>query len=205
MLDISTLVRQITGRIRNSKYANNVKMFLNTNTHRYAGITKEEFDFKIIENTKIGKRKMELIDQLKTDLDLEVEKRSYSENKYSSFYVNYKNQKFFFDENLKKRDIYNYMLINEIYNNSISVLSEIERNNMEVSIITKSNWATSLLKKDEYSYEELEELLKNECKKRNKTFNGNFISEYFEIESKTRRMRNGKRSMYYKFKNNTLP
>lgn len=200
MLDISTLVRQISGRIRDSIYKDSIKMFLNTSTHRYAGITDSEFRLKVKENTKVGKRKIELINSLETEFDYEVERRSYSEDTYSSFYVNYKDGLFFFDKNLKKRDIYNYMLINEIYNNSINVMMEVRNSGMNVKQYKKTNWAIDLLEKDEYTYKELEAIFSKECIKRGRVFNGNFISEYFEIDKKYRKMVNGKRQTYYKFK-----
>jgi hypothetical protein len=48
-------------------------------------------------------------------------------------YVNKYEDKIFYDDNLRKMDEYNYKLIKEIYNDSISVISEITKNDMEVS------------------------------------------------------------------------
>lgn len=200
ILDISTLVRQIIGRLRDSIYKDEVTLILNTSFHRYAGTSKEKFDLQVLENEKIGRRKIDLISKINNDLDLLVEKRSYSADAYNSFYVNFKENLFFFDENLKRRDIYNYFLISGIYNSSISVIKEINENDMDISSVEKNNWAVDMLVKKEYTYSELQELFKDELKKKGKTFDYMFINTYLPSYTKTRRAKNNVRETYYKFK-----
>lgn len=137
ILDISTLVRQICGRLRDSIYKDEVTLILNTTKHRYAGTPKSVFDAKVKENIILGKyTETKFI----TDVDplyKEKELRSFSPETYHSFYVNMYNSVIFYDDNLRKMDEYNYKLITEIYNNSISVIKEISNNQMEVTSATK--------------------------------------------------------------------
>lgn len=138
ILDISTLVRQICGRLRDSIYKEEVTLVLNTSKHRYAGTSLEIFKAKVKENIILGKYTEE---KFNTDTDVlykEKELRAYSAETYNSFYVNKYNNNIFYDDNLRKMDEYNYKLITEIYNNSISVIKEASKNNMELVTNSKS-------------------------------------------------------------------
>lgn len=57
-----------------------------------------------------------------------------------------------------------------------------------------------MLKKDEYTYAELEELFSYECKVRNINFSGTFIKDYLPEFIKSRKTRNKIKETYYKFK-----
>ena len=105
---------------------------LNTTTHRYANTSKEEFESKVKHNIKLGKAKVETFNELSDPLKIEAELRGYSFDTYSSMYVNKYKDTIYYDDNLRKMDEYNYKLIKEIYDNSISVISELNRNEMEV-------------------------------------------------------------------------
>ena len=63
-----------------------------------------------------------------------------------------------------------------------------------------TNWVLDKLKKQEYSYEELEELFKEDFKNKGITFNGFTIKDYFPEFEKVRRTRNKIKQTYYKFK-----
>lgn len=198
VLDISTLIRQIAGRLRDSIYKEEIILVLNTTTHRYANTPKEEFESKVKHNIKLGKAKVETFNELSDPLKIEAELRGYSFDTYGSMYVNKYKNTIYYDDNLRKMDEYNYKLIKEIYDNSISVISELNRNEMEV--VKQYNWATLMLKKDEYTYAELEELFSYECKVRNINFNGTFIKDYLPEFIKSRKTRNKIKETYYKFK-----
>ena len=114
-------------------------------------------------------------------------------------YINKYEDKIYYDDNLRKMDEYNHKLISEIYKDSISVIMEVERNDMEVKNVKKYNWATLMLKKQEYTYSELEELFSLECKNRDKIFNGTFIKDYLPPFIKSRKTKKGKKETYYKF------
>lgn len=201
ILDISTLIRQITGRLRDSIYKDQITLILNTSFHRYAGTAEDEFKLNVELNEKIGTRKIEMISELSNELDLLVEKRSYSPDTYNSFYVNFKDDEFFFDINLKRRDLYNYFLISGIYNSSITVIKEINENKMIVNKFTKSNWATEMLTRNEYTYSELRELYKEELLKRDMKFNKYFIDTFLPPFKRERKMVKSDRQTYYIFNN----
>ena len=163
VLDISTKVRQICGRLRDSKYKDEVILILNTTTHRYAGKNKDEFLEAVAESERLGKIKANTITSFNAD-QLVAELRTYTPEGYSNIYLNRYKNTIFYDVNLKYLDIYNFSLINEIYHNTISVLTECTKN----KIIPKSaetiksfsgfNWVKEQLIKNEYTYEELKEI-----------------------------------------------
>lgn len=200
ILDISTLVRQICGRLRNSIYKEKITLILNTTKHRYAGVSKEIFDFKVSENIKFG-RYTENKFNLDPDPEYKLkELRSFSKEKYNSFYVNLYQKQIFFDDNLRKMDEYNYRLIKEIYNSSISVLKEMEDVNIETSTEeAKINWITAKLENREYTFSELEVLFKDEFLKRKMIFDGRCFKYHFPEYTKKIKTKNKIRETYYKF------
>ena len=199
-LDISTLIRQISGRLRNSIYKDEITIILNTGKHRYVGISKEIFQSKVKNNIILGKYTE---DKFKNDSDLlykEKELRSFSELKYFDFYVNKKNNVLFFDDNLRKIDEYNYKLLKEIYANSITVMKEGNNNNFDIDLpIKEFDWIIKLLENKEYTLHELEEIFTNEFLKLDIKFNSRCITNYFPECVKTRRQRGKTRETFYKF------
>lgn len=197
ILDISTLVRQICGRLRDSIYKEEVILILNTTKHRYAGTSKETFKLKVEDNIKLGKY-TEYKFQFDPDpLYKEKELRSYSAETYNSFYVNMFQDTIYYDDNLRKMDEYNYKLITEIYNNSISVIKEASKHNIKLN--EEENWVLSKLKEKEYSYSQLEELFAEDFKKRNIVFNGYTIKDYLPSFTKVRKTKKGVKETYYNF------
>lgn len=194
ILDISTLIRQIIGRIRNSIYKDSATLILNTTKHRYAGISEEKFKLNVKENIEIGKYKEFKFNTDSDELYKQAELRSFSKEAFHSFYVNKIDNKIFYDDNLRKRDEYNYKLIESIYNSSISVISEINNNEM-VGEEQTSNWIKDKLNDREYSYSELEELFKLEFP----IFSGKIIKDYFPPFTKKRKTKNKIKEMYYQF------
>lgn len=194
--DISTLIRQICGRLRDSKYKDEVTFIVNTGKHRYANISKEAFSTYVKENIKIGKLTEEKFNNGEI-LYRTKELRSFSPDTYNSFYVNKFEDSLYFDDNLRKVDEYNYKLITEIYENSISVLKEASDNGFVPA--NEGTWITKKLKNKLYSFEELKELFEEEFKERGLIFSGHTIKDFFPEFEKCRKTRGGKKETYYKF------
>jgi len=206
ILDITTLVIQICGRLRNSIYKDKLLMLLNTRKHRYCGNSKEEFLEKVAENKLLGSNTEKMFNE-EDDWFRIKELRAYTESKFGSFYIIKENEKLIFDNNLMNIDLENYDIINSIYETNISVLNEVVRTdkfNVEESSIKKLDdisieilKATDIMK--EYTYDELVMLitpiLENRNIKINITTVGKAVSS---IMSKKRKTTNGKKQMTYK-------
>lgn len=200
ILDISTLVRQICGRLRNSIYKEEITLVLNTSKHRYAGTSDEMFKIKVNENISIGKYTEEKFNSDTDVLYKQKELRAFSADTFNSFYVNKYDDIIFYDDNLRKMDEYNYKLISSIYNNSISVIKEASKNNINTTIAeSELSWIEKKLKKQEYSYDELEKLFSEDFNNRGLVFNGFTIKDYFPKFEKIRKIKNKVRQTYYKF------
>lgn len=202
VLDISTKVRQICGRLRDSKYKDEVILILNTTTHRYAGKNKDEFSAAVAESERLGKIKANTITSFNED-QLIAELRTYTPEGYSNIYLNKYKNTIFYDVNLKYLDIYNFSLINEIYHNTISVLTECIKSKMipKTSKVTSSgfNWIKEQLIKNEYTYEELEEIFKPLFPLHGLKWGSNSINTFFPPYEKKRRIINKKKYTVYVF------
>lgn len=207
VLDIATKIKQVCGRLRDSKYKDKVTLILNTNKHRYAGTSKTEFFKQVAESEEFGHAKISLLNKA-NEKEYRSELRTFNRGTYGSIYVNKYKDKIFFDENLKKLDIYNYNLISEIYNSTISVISECKKHNIK-PIVSKSNWEFGLtwvtdklreLDRSEFTYPELEEiftpLFKEHSLKWNKITS---IKNFFPKHTKKKKMVNSKIDTYYHF------
>jgi len=197
ILDISTLIRQICGRLRDSSYKEEIILILNTAKHRYANISPEIFKLKVLENIQLGKFTEDKFNNDPDSLYKEKELRSYNSENYNSFYINKYDDSLYYDDNLRKVDEYNYKLISQIYNNSISVIKEAQKYNIVVE--PKKNWITEKLKNKEYSFTELEETFKEDFENRGLIFNGYTLKDYFPPFEKIRKTKNKKKETYYKF------
>lgn len=206
VLDIATKVRQVCGRLRDSKYKDECILILNTNKHRYAGTTKTDFLNLVEDSKRRGIRKAELTNKLDDD-DYITELKLFSEDTYYNLYLNKHDNKIFYDDNLRKLDLYNYDLISEIYSNSLSVLKEAEEHHFTPNII-KDTINKGLpfiysklteLDKSEYTSEELQEIFKPLLKQHNLTWSNNTIKTYFPEFKKIRKQIDRKRITIYKF------
>ena len=160
ILDISTKIRQVCGRLRDSKYKDQCYLILNTSKHRYAGTTKHEFEQQIQESETLGKLKHSKLQNI-TPEEEKMELRLYNKETYSTLYLNKYHNKIYYDVNLKKMDIYNYNLISEIYDNTISVMNECSQQSFTPIIETSvqyecPSWILENLSKSRYTYQELE-------------------------------------------------
>ena len=211
ILDISTKIRQVCGRIRNSKYKDECILVLNTRHHRYANISKNQFDDFSAKMEAKGKDRINLLTGC-SEMSFCTEVELYGQNKigYNNIYVNFFNSHFFYDENLKKIDLYNYMLVSEIYNSTLTVITEYRRHNFNVSdeLMTKINskglpWVIDIIEQTphkEWTYTEIENRFKNEFNIRGLSWNhSSVINMFFPPYEKIRKRVNGKRESVYVF------
>lgn len=208
MLDILTLVRQICGRLRDSVYKNEVTIILNTETHRYAGTNDKTFEYKVKERIKLGESVIKLYEKnLKDPTNnpneiRKIETAKFSQEVFFSFYVNLYNGDLYFDNNLVTVDRFNYKLVNEIYNNSINVISEynkISDNVTENIYLNKKevpNWIIEkLIPNPELNWDEIKELFKKELG----VFTKGKMNELFPEYTKKQKTKSGVKKTYYKF------
>ena len=211
ILDISTKIRQVCGRIRNSKYKDECILVLNTRHHRYANVSKNQFDDFSAKMEAKGKDRINLLTGC-SEMSFCTEVELYGQNKigYNNIYVNFFNSHFFYDENLKKIDLYNYMLVSEIYNSTLTVITEYRRHNFNVSdeLMTKINskglpWVVDIIEQTphkEWIYTEIENRFKNEFNIRGLNWNhSSVINTFFPPYEKIRKRVNGKRESVYVF------
>lgn len=207
VLDISTKIKQICGRLRNSKYKDQCTLILNTNKHRYANVSERVFAHTVEEAQKAGVRKEELYNQLSAEDQL-IDNKLFTPETYYNLYLNLYDNKIFFDSNLKKLDIYNYSLVNEIYKNTISVITEAGK--LFIPTQVNNTWTKKGLDwihqelldalKDEFTYAELEEMFMPLFAEHKLIWNKNFsIIKYFPEFVKKQKQKDGKRSIVYRF------
>ena len=206
VLDIATKIRQVCGRLRDSKYKNECYLILNTSKHRYAGTSKIEFENQVEESERLGKIKhKELHDFPLIGDRKKLELRLYSKEKYATLYLNRYKDDIYYDENLKKMDIYNYNLISEIYSTSISVIGEFEKNNIPVKkentqLSNIKPWILEQLTKNEYTYKELEKIFTPVFEQQGLKWNKKTsIKYYFPPFTKKQKVRNKIKELYYIF------
>lgn len=201
ILDISTLIRQICGRLRDSIYKDQVTLILNTHKHRYANVSPSEFKEFVDNNILDGKRCEEQFNNFSLRDQL-LERRKYSPETYNSFYANMYDNKIFYDDNLRRMDEYNYKLVSEIYNNSISVIKACKENNLlPESKPTKGEyWIKEKLINKEYTYEELEHTFKPIFEELGLEWSKQIsIDTYFPSYTKKRKVINGVKHTIYWF------
>ena len=209
VLDISTLVVQICGRIRNSKYKDQALMIINTKNHRYCKWkSRESFLYFVEDNTKRGKLKECSFVKL-SPYEQATELELYSDEKHNSFYLIKEDSLLKFDNNLRTMDITNFDIIRSVYDSTISVLKEVETTpilkpiTMEIKelddITLEIKNALSFF--TEYTYKEVEEIVAPILEKHSiritKTKVGKYLSN---ITNKQRKLINGKKLTIY-FKN----
>lgn len=204
ILDISTKIRQVCGRLRDSKYKDSVTLILNTNKHRYAGTNKNDF-LQEVEKCKFAGNNWCRIYNNSNEIDKDTLNRSYNKDTFATMYIRKYNGKYFYDENLRKMDLYNYNLINEIYNCSISVLTECNKYNMVTTIESSSKgleWIKQVmnnLNKYEYTYQELENIFSPLFKEHNLKWDKTRFIKLFPNHIKKRKQIKGERFIYYIF------
>lgn len=205
VLDIATKIRQVCGRLRDSKYKNECYLILNTSKHRYANTSKKEFEFQVAESERLGRIKHNNLHNTElTEDEKNIELKLFSKEKYATLYLNKYQNDIYFDENLKKMDIYNYNLISEIYSTSISVIGEFEKFNTQVKTKPKienvPSWILEHLTKNEYTYNELESIFTPIFEQHGLKWNKKTSIKYnFPPFTKKQKVKNHIKSLYYIF------
>lgn len=135
LADISTSIRQIAGRIRNTQYHHLTHIY--TSTRYNDNLSYEEYKQVVLEEEAKAKR---WIDKINSDSDL-VE----GTDKSNFAYV-YKDEKVFkFDPNLMKLDIFNFKCLHHTYSLSVNLSTEYSKAGMQ-SVTTTDNTSDKLLK-----------------------------------------------------------
>lgn len=116
LVDISTSLNQITGRIRNTQYWSQVVHLYRTT--RYSGFTSFE-DFKA-DTERIIEQAGEVVTEVN---GIKEEVRSQLECK--NLYIAKENNLFFYDPNLLKVDMFNYNVTKNLYRLQVNVRDEL--------------------------------------------------------------------------------
>lgn len=129
LIDISTLMIQICGRLRDSEFKDEVLFICNTSNHRYMKY-KEESEFLV--DSEITKERaisfeQDMLKAAVTTQQTQYEMYCETPETYHVRYLGNKNDKVVYDPNLKKIDIQNFNVISKIFNNTISVIKNIQK------------------------------------------------------------------------------
>lgn len=129
LMDISTLFIQICGRLRDSIYKNEVLFICNTNNHRYLQHkTNDEFQKYSDELTESAIVYGEsFLKQTQKVVDINLGSYEASPEYYQGKYIGRKFNILDYDPNLKKVDIQNYNIINNLFKSSISVIYNLNK------------------------------------------------------------------------------
>jgi len=127
LIDISTLLIQICGRIRNAENKNITHIFSKT---RYLGNTSfEEFLLKISEDSNRAKRLIDNLNSCNKEDRLMV-LNGFKKNYCADIYVSIEEDKLYLDQNLVNLDIVNFKIATGVYCNRIAYIKELEKNNI---------------------------------------------------------------------------
>ena len=205
ILDISTKIRQVCGRLRDSKYKDQCILVLNTSNHRYAGTNKDDF-LQEVEKCKFAGNNWCRIYNSSNEIDQDTLNRSYNKDTFATMYVRKYNERYFYDENLRKMDLYNYNLISEIYSDSISVLTECSNAGFTATITPSLTKGVEWIKQEmldrnkfEYTYQELENIFSPIFKEHNLKWDRTRSIKLFPDYIKKQRQIKGNRFTYYIF------
>lgn len=133
LVDISTLFIQICGRLRDSKYKNEVLFICNTTDHRYLKHKSQtEFDqYSEDLKEKAIDYGIEFLKQNQNKQLIDVESFLYSPDFFRSKYIGLHDSILNYDPNLKKVDYQNYFIISKVFNNTINVLDNLKQCNIK--------------------------------------------------------------------------
>lgn len=184
LYDISTLFVQICGRLRDSKYKDEVTFILNPKQNRYAN--KPDFN----KNIEFGIATIESINK-GSDLfkQSQLEKLKKSPELYHDYYVILENENLKYDDNLRKVDCHNYEIVNKVYNTTLNVLMELNAqpiiNLQSVQFNSTFDNKTELEKvielNKEYDFDTLSLLIGNILNRKMITFKRTDVDKYLEV------------------------
>lgn len=126
LADISTQVSQIAGRIRNTKYGDQITHFYKQ-TRYCEDLSYEEFK-EVVFNTE--KKAKIFVEKVNSDDDL---KEGMKESIYP--YITKIDDIFVFDPNRLKLDIYNFKITHHLYSLNVNIVNAYKENGYEVSNI----------------------------------------------------------------------
>lgn len=137
LADISTSIRQIAGRIRNTKYPDITHLY--TSTRYNEDLSFEDYKKVVMEESDKAKR---WIEKVNSDSEL-IE----GTDKSSFVYVYKEDDVFKFDPNLMKLDIFNFKCLHHSYSLSVNLFQEYSKNGFN-AVSTKDNTSDKLLKNE---------------------------------------------------------
>lgn len=200
MYDISTLFIQICGRIRDSKYKDEVTFILNPKQNRYR--QKPDFD----KNIEFG---IATIESINNGSDLfkqsQLEKLKKIPELYHDYYVILENENLEYDDNLRKVDFHNYQITNKVYNTTINVLMELnDQPILEIKDVqfnytfdNKTELQKIIEIDKEYTFDDLSLLIGGILGRKMITFKRTDIDKYLEV-LRVRKRIDGKVKQLYK-------
>lgn len=161
LLDISTSIQQIAGRIRNSKYIGNITHLYSTT--RYTELTYEEF---LEESRKTEEESKRLIQKI-NDSDKEVRDLIAEKADMSDKYIkkNKENSTFSFDSNLVKVDLYNYKVVSKTYSVRVELSDTYKENGFDVNSLEDGEIKFDFNKTKEPSFKDIVKQVKSELEK----------------------------------------
>lgn len=145
LIDISTLFIQICGRLRNSKYKDEVLFICNTTNHRYLQF-KTQNAFETYSNN-IEKEALNYGSEFlkanngkqKIDVDSYIDNPEFYRNRY----IGRKQQILLYDPNLKKVDHQNFEVLTKVFNKTVNIINNL--NNTGKVEVKKNNIFASTL------------------------------------------------------------
>ena len=152
LLDISTSIQQIAGRVRNTKYWENINHIF-TNTRYNNNLSYDEYKIDINKTIEDDKNDVKALNTLS-----DKGKKQHATN---NTYISIVDGVFIFDANKVKVDLYNYKLTNFIYKTRINVSDALAAKGFKVMEKT-SNIKSDVINMDKVdnSFEEVVKALK---------------------------------------------
>lgn len=209
MLDISTLVIQIAGRLRDSIYKDEILFIVNPKTHRYLHFRTESDFYKNVDRCIERGHYIEKLFNEGDEQYREKELFVYSEKYWDSYaMLDEDTQQIKYEDNLKNIDIHNYKLVTKLYNNALSVIGAIDN----TKVLKTTRLSTSYSNPDiaicmkhvqnykEYTFEQLKEILEPVLNTFGKKFARNSITTYLTDYTIIQRRCDTGRKRVYKFR-----
>ena len=125
LIDISTSLQQICGRVRDTKYWKNVAHIF-TSTRYDVDMSLEDYKKQIETYTKDTLFSVSECNNLSENTRKSLEIGEYNN------YLNKRDNWFFCDENMAKIDLYNYKLTKCLYKARVNLTKEYQKNNFQV-------------------------------------------------------------------------
>lgn len=124
LVDISTSLHQIAGRIRNSDYSSEI-WHLYSQTRYSRDLTFEQYSNVVQDNIIVSKRRIETFNAIHPE-----DRAVISIDSDAEYFVK-KNNMFYFDPNRVKYDLHNFKITNHIYKTRINLVSEYKANGLK--------------------------------------------------------------------------